>query len=157
MATLHLMVGLPGSGKTTEARKLEQEYHALRLTTDEWHIRLFGNDFHDEGDNDEHNRRHSRIEELLWETAEKLLRLDVDVILDFGCWAKVEREELREKARKAGAGFRIHYMACSKEELWKRLEERNRTVGESAVFRISKKHLETWYRQFEAPTPEELL
>jgi Predicted kinase len=38
MPTLHLMVGLPCSGKTTLARQLEHKYSALRLTTDEWHI-----------------------------------------------------------------------------------------------------------------------
>lgn len=35
MATLYMMVGLPGSGKTTEAKKLEHEYKVLRLTSDE--------------------------------------------------------------------------------------------------------------------------
>ena len=38
MATLHLMVGLPCSGKTTLAKQLEQERSALRLTPDEWQI-----------------------------------------------------------------------------------------------------------------------
>ena len=36
-----LVVGLPGSGKTTVARKLEREQHALRLGPDEWMIPLF--------------------------------------------------------------------------------------------------------------------
>lgn len=44
MATLHLMVGLPCSGKTTLAQKLEHELPALRSALDEWHIRLFGQD-----------------------------------------------------------------------------------------------------------------
>jgi hypothetical protein len=44
MATLHLMVGLPCSGKTTLAKKLEHELPALRLNLDEWHICLFGQD-----------------------------------------------------------------------------------------------------------------
>jgi predicted kinase len=35
MVTLHLMVGLPCSGKTTLARTLEHERSALRLTPDE--------------------------------------------------------------------------------------------------------------------------
>ncbi|MCB9148888.1 MAG: AAA family ATPase [Caldilineaceae bacterium] len=62
MATLHLMVGLPCSGKTTLAQKLEHELPALRLNTDEWHIRLFGQDAEDS----EHDARHSPIETLLW-------------------------------------------------------------------------------------------
>lgn len=39
---LHLLCGLPGSGKTTLARLLEQELPALRLTPDEWMKPLFG-------------------------------------------------------------------------------------------------------------------
>jgi predicted kinase len=34
--TLFLTVGLPATGKTTAARRLEVDHHALRLTKDEW-------------------------------------------------------------------------------------------------------------------------
>jgi hypothetical protein len=37
-----LLVGLPGSGKTTVGKKLAREQNALRLTPDEWMIPLFG-------------------------------------------------------------------------------------------------------------------
>ena len=36
MATLFLICGLPGAGKTTLAKQLERERPALRLTPDEW-------------------------------------------------------------------------------------------------------------------------
>lgn len=39
---LHLMVGLPGSGKTTEAKRIEAQTGAIRFTPDEWQIELFG-------------------------------------------------------------------------------------------------------------------
>jgi hypothetical protein len=41
-ATLFLIVGLPGAGKTTRARELEEAHRALRFSPDEWMIPLFG-------------------------------------------------------------------------------------------------------------------
>ena len=58
MTTLHLMVGLPCSGKTTLAKRLESELRALRLTPDEWHRFLYGQD----ATHPEHDERHSKIE-----------------------------------------------------------------------------------------------
>ena len=40
--TLFLTVGLPGTGKTTDARRIEAEQGALRLTKDEWVKALYG-------------------------------------------------------------------------------------------------------------------
>src|SRR5512132_3395795 len=71
MPTLHLMVGLPCSGKTTLARKLESERSALRLTPDEWQVVLFGQD----ADEPEHDARHTSIESLLWSIASRALEL----------------------------------------------------------------------------------
>ena len=84
MPTLHLMVGLPGSGKTTEAKRLAIQYHAVRLTPDEWQLRLYGSDFVTGADNSEHDRRHTMIEEIMRELARELLNCGTDVILDFG-------------------------------------------------------------------------
>jgi pimeloyl-ACP methyl ester carboxylesterase len=42
VAMLVLVVGLPGAGKTTRAKELAAQHHAIRLTPDEWMIPLFG-------------------------------------------------------------------------------------------------------------------
>src|SRR5512142_1337445 len=99
MATLHLMVGLPCSGKTTLARQLEVERRALRLTPDEWHLRLFGQDV----GHREHDARHNLIETIMWDVAARALALGTSVILDFGFWARVEREDFRSRAKRLGA------------------------------------------------------
>ena len=58
--TLTLMVGLPGAGKTTRAKELEQATGAVRFTPDEWHLFLFGDDFHDPREHALHDQRHDR-------------------------------------------------------------------------------------------------
>ena len=104
-----------------------------------------------------HNERHTRIEALMWNTAQRVLRLGVDVILDFGCWAKEERDEMRMKAHTIGADFKIHYMNCPKETIWERLQVRKKKVGSGAPFHISRESFEAWYALFEPPAEEELL
>ena len=117
MATLHLMVGLPCSGKTTLARALEREHSALRLTPDEWHVRLFGQDAADP----QHDARHSLIEALQWEVAERALALDTSVVLDFGFWAREEREDFRSRAKRLGARSEVNFLEVPSDELLRRL------------------------------------
>jgi len=94
MATLHLICGLPCAGKTTLAKRLEQKYSALRLTPDQWHTRLFGQDAEEQG----HDARHDLIEAMFWEVAARVLSLGVNAILDFGFWSRSEREDYRSRA-----------------------------------------------------------
>jgi predicted kinase len=145
------MVGLPCSGKSTLARQLERELPALRLTTDEWHIRLFGQDANDP----EHDTRHLAIEDMLWGIARRGLELGLNVILDFGFWARVEREDYRSRAKQLGARSEIHYLDVPEGELLRRLEERNsQPAGHSFI--ISPEAMRPWMAFFQEPTPDEL-
>jgi predicted kinase len=158
VATLHLIVGLPCSGKTTLARQLETKHSALRLTTDEWHIRLFGNDYGDnmtKSDEAEHDSRHDSVESIMWDVAARVLVLGVDVILDFGCWVRSQRDEFRSRAENLGADFRIHFADAREEVLFERLKARNdmRTGG---TFFIPEAKLKEWIQIFEPPSSEEL-
>ena len=140
MATLHLMVGLPGSGKTTEAIELEHKYKALRLTPDEWQDFLFGHDIADP----EHDERHTKVEELMWKIAVKVLKSGVDVILDFGFWTKSERDEFRRKAHSLRANSKIHYMDVPSDIIWERLSVRNKLAGKNPIFYLGKEEFFLW-------------
>jgi predicted kinase len=145
------MVGLPCSGKTTLAKKLEQERAALRLTPDEWQLGLFGQDAHEP----EHDARHSFIETMLWHVASRALALGTNVILDFGFWAREEREEYRRRAHRLGAGSEVHVLDVPAEELLRRLAIRNAHPSRK-TFHIAAASMKRWIAFFQKPTPEEL-
>ena len=151
MATLHLMVGLPCSGKTNLARKLEAECSALRLTPDEWQLRLFGQDAYEP----DHDGRHETIEAIIWDVASRALTLGINVILDFGFWTSEEREDFRARAAKLGAGSEIHFLDVSPDELLSRLALRNQ--GTSDAFIIPEDMMKSWFPLFDSPTSDELL
>jgi predicted kinase len=145
------MIGLPCAGKTTLARKLEYEQSALRLTPDEWQLRLFGQDAEDP----QHDARHDLIEALLWELASRALALGTNVILDFGFWAREEREDYRSRAKQLGASSEVHFLDVPEEELLSRLARRNADRS-PLVFRIPEEMMRPWIALFQKPTLDEL-
>src|SRR3954451_16382815 len=112
-----LTCGLPGSGKTALARRLAVERGAVRLTKDEWLTALGSRPW------DEPAR--VRGERELWRLAQDVLRLGLSVVLDFGLWARTERDEMRTVARGLGVGVELHYLDVATDELWRRIEARN--------------------------------
>ncbi len=114
--TLTLMVGLPGAGKTTRAKELERETGAIRFTPDEWHLFLFGDDFHDPREHALHDQRHDRVEQLMWGLGKRLLAQGVSVILDYGFWAREQREEKFREAR-ARAGQKDVFQTITREDM----------------------------------------
>jgi predicted kinase len=151
MATLFLMCGLPGSGKTTLAKRLERERDALRLTPDEWIARLFGPTLTPPA----LDWCRDPVESVQWEVAERALRLGVNVVLDFGFWSHAEREEFRARAAALGAGSEVHFLDVPREELSARLAARN-AEPPPGTFRVSEAQLDAWWKVFEAPTADEL-
>lgn len=151
MPTLHLMVGLPCSGKTTRSRQLAQEYHAVLFTPDVWHLQLFGQDLA----HPDHGRNHDMVEKIMWDTAERILQLGVDVVLDFGLWGRDERADFRNRAKALGADCRFYYMDVPQEELLRRLEQRNQQASQD-VFVIPKQEMLRYIALFQPPMEEEI-
>jgi predicted kinase len=147
MPTLFLVCGLPGSGKTTLAKRLEREQSALRLAPDEWMARIVG-DGHDEA-------RRAAVELVQWEIAQRALSLGINVILESGFWSRQEREVFRERARELGADTKLHYLEVPIEELKSRLARRNAALPPDS-FHVHPAQLDLWASQFEPPTQDEL-
>ena len=151
MATLFLICGLPGAGKTTLAKQLEVSRSTLRLSPDEWIARIM----EDASDTAELDRLRDPIESLQWDVAQKALSLGVSIILENGFWAKQERTMFQSKARALGARVEMHFLDVPKDELWNRLNKRNADRPHGS-FVVTKEQLDSWWSSFEPPTTDEL-
>jgi len=144
---MFVLIGLPASGKTTRARQLEIEYNALRLTPDDWMFPLYG-DPQPEGKRDILEGR--LISLALW-----ALRRGINVVMDFGVWARDERSALRYLAEAAGASCELIYLEIEEDENIKRILER-KTGAAVSTFEISVRDLAEYRAFFQSPTIEEL-
>jgi predicted kinase len=153
--TLYLLCGLPGAGKTTLAKRLEQEAPALRLTVDEWMTPLYGPSICEPNTLDRWNDAHDRVEKMQWQIAERALSLGVNVVLDFGVWAREEREVFRTRAAALGARSELIFLDQPLDVLKERVKARNQTP-EQAAYPITEDHLDQWHSFFQPPAQDEL-
>ncbi|MBK8445563.1 MAG: ATP-binding protein [Micropruina sp.] len=145
--TLFLAVGLPGTGKTTDARRIEAEQRALRLTKDEWMKALYGLA--------NPSAASDVIEGRLIDIGLRALELGIDVVIDFGLWGRDERSALRHAAAERGALVEMRYFELPVEEQRRRLELRQADAPHT-TWQISEEELAAWADIFSVPTPGEL-
>jgi predicted kinase len=146
-ARLILTCGLPGAGKTTLARQLAANRGAVRLTKDEWLTAL--------GSSPWDTPTREKVEQELWRLAQELLRLGLSVVLDFGLWARSERDEMRSAARGIGVAVELHFLDITADELWRRIEARN-SRPPWGNYPIRRTDLDGWLAVFQAPDAAEL-
>ncbi len=146
-ATLFLTVGLPGTGKTTAARRIEVEQRALRLTKDEWVSALYGRENPASAQN--------VIEGRLVQIGLRALELGINVVIDYGLWGRDERSALRQAAADRGAVVQIRYFELDPAEQRSRLDQRQAEASHT-TWPMSDEKLADWADKIDVPTPEEL-
>ncbi len=145
--TLFLTVGLPSTGKTTAARRLETEQRALRLTKDEWVKALYRHE--------NPPSVQSVIEGRLVQIGLRTLELGINVVIDFGLWSRDERSALRQAATGVGARAEVRYFELTPAEQRRRLHQRQ-AESPHTTWPMSDEELAEWAAVFDVPTPGEL-
>ena len=140
---LIIVCGLPGSGKTTYARQLEDNLRAIRFCPDEW-MDALSLDIWDEASR-------AKIETLQWQFGQQLLTHGLTIIIEWGTWGRSERDALRLRARELGAAVELHYLPATVDVLLERIQRRGMENPP-----ITREQLVQWANIFQAPTPEEI-
>lgn len=122
---------------------LEQKLQAVRFCPDDW-LQSLSLSLWDE-------ERRAHIEALQWELAQKFLGCGASVIIEWGTWAKAERDALRLRARAIGVGVDLHYLYQSVDVLMERIQRRKLEFPP-----LTRAQLLQWAEFFQEPTPEEM-
>jgi len=153
---LHLICGLPGSGKTTLAKKLEFELNAVRLSPDEWIKDIWPTDIAET----EGNEYRDQIEQLQWKIGKKILQTGSDIIIEWGTWGRDERIKLRDETWEIGSKVKFYYLEQPKEILRKRISDRNKNLGKYEFTMPDDKldaDLDRYMKQMQIPLSDELV
>ena len=120
MAKVIMTCGRICCGKSTYARKLQENQNAVILSIDEITLAMFP-----EGTGEMHDTYVNRAEQYLLALSLQILKSGVDVILDWGLWTRAQRERLRAFYTEHGVENEIHYLRISAEEWERRIRKRN--------------------------------
>ena len=149
--TAYVICGFIGAGKTTFARKLEKEKNALRITKDEWIVKIFGNKITSDKNFEKYDQD---ITKLATDIAFKILRSGGDVIIDEGFWARSQRDDIKKKIIQLRAKPFLYYVECSIEKMRERVVNRSKNPPEDS-FEISEGMFDEYLKYWEPPTEEE--
>ena len=143
MPTIHLMVGFMGFGKTTISKKLAENIPAVCLTHDEFMVKLYGRnmpyaDFHPNFD---------KVDRVLWDLAEKIIKAGVDVIMDYGFWSHDDRKKAYNRAKKITDEVVFHQVECDMQVAKQRILKRSAENPEELFIREDE--FDTLAKQYE--------
>ncbi|MEU3977416.1 AAA family ATPase [Streptomyces bacillaris] len=147
-----LLVGITGSGKTTVAQALA-DHGYTRLSVDEEVHRLHGRYGVDYPEHTYFERQRPVVEAIRARLV-KELEAGVDVVLDHGLWRRTERDAWQQTAREAGGHPVLVYLPVDREELLRRLAERNRREDANALT-VTPEALDDFFDRFDVPADVE--
>jgi len=149
-ATLHMVCGKIGAGKSTLTRRLAQGPKTVLISEDDWLSRLYPNEIHAIAD---YVRCAGRLREAMAGHVEALLAAGTSVVLDFPSNTIATRAWARGIFEKAGAAHCLHYLDVPDEVCKARLRARN-LAGEHP-FETTDAEFDQITRHFVAPSEEE--
>lgn len=151
MASIHLIEGPVGAGKSTFALRVAHDLSAPRLDLDEWMVTLFRPDRPDSGFMTWYLERKHRCIQQIWNVVTEILRSGTDVVLELGLVGRADRVAFYERADAADCELVVYLLDTPEDTRRQRVRERNRQKGESFKMEVSDEIFELANGAWEAP------
>ena len=155
-ATLNVIFGPCGAGKTTYAHQFARRKKAVAFILDDWMARMFGPDMPEPLQYDWMIERVGRCEAQIWATAAAVLATGTSVILDIGLMRVADRARVREIAEGAGLPLQFHFVDAPQAVRRARVSDRNVVRGESFAIEVTPDLFDFIEGVYEPPEPAEL-
>ena len=156
MATLNVIFGPCGAGKTTYAHAFARREKAVAFILDDWMARLFGPDMPDPIEYEWMLERVGRCEGQIWANAAATLAVGTSVILDIGLMRRADRDRVRQIAEATDLPLVFHFVDAPQEVRRARVANRNVVRGDSFAIEVTPDLFEFIEGVYEPPAHEEL-
>ena len=156
-ATLNVIFGPSGAGKTTYANAFARREKAVAFILDDWMARMFGPDMPEPLQYDWMIERVGRCEAQIWSVVAAVMATGTSVILDIGLMRRADRDRVREIAEATGLPLRFHFVDAPPEARRARVMERNVIRGEGFSIDVPPDMFDFIEGVYEAPEPAELV
>jgi len=149
-ATLHLVCGKIGAGKSTLCARLAAEPETLLVSEDHWMAHLYPGELNDLAD---YVRLSARLRAAMTSHIVDVLKTGLSVVLDFPANTPGQRTWMRELIDASGAAHQLHLLEVPDAVCKARLHARNAS-GEHP-FETSDAQFDLFTARFAPPAPSE--
>ncbi|HEY9233752.1 MULTISPECIES: AAA family ATPase [Phenylobacterium] len=155
-ATLHVVYGPAGAGKSTYAKELARRTPAVHFAIDDWMARLFAPDMPDPIEFEWLMERVERCEAQIWSTAAGVIAAGTSVVLDLGLLRRSDRARVAEIAQAVELPLQFHFVTAPEAVRRARVQERTEVRGENFALAAGPEMFEFIEGVYEAPDDAEL-
>lgn len=148
---VYLLAGLPGSGKTEFAKRMEAE-GVMRLSVDEEVYARNGRYGIDYPEQEYFQREAPALASMELRLVE-LINAGRSVVFDHGLWRRSERDVYKRLVTMRGAAWRLVYFKADRAVLLDRLNARN-LRDEVNALTVTERALDDFIARFEEPSGE---
>jgi predicted kinase len=155
-ATLHVIFGPQGAGKSTYAKDLARRLPAVGFAIDDWMGRLFGPDMPEPLEFQWMMDRVERCEAQIWSTAAGVLAAGTSVVMDLGLMRRSDRQRVAQIAEAVEIPLQFHFVTAPAEVRRERVLGRQEVSGEGFRLLVTPEMFHFTEKAYEAPDEAEL-